>query len=77
MEAGKSYYIISDPEILGGTPAFRGTRVPFSFLMEYIEKGYTIEQFLEDYPSVSLELATKALEEASLVVENYAYAHSS
>jgi len=77
MEADKSRYIISDPEILGGTPAFRGTRVPFSFLMEYIEKGHTIEQFISDYPSVSIELATKALEEASLVVENYAYAHSS
>lgn len=77
MEADKSRFIISDPNILGGTPAFRGTRVPFSFLMEYIEKGHTIEQFIADYPSVSLELATKALEEASLVVANYAYAHSS
>lgn len=65
MEAGKSRYIISDPNILGGTPAFRGTRVPFSFLIEYIEKGHTIEQFINDYPSVTLELATNAVEEAS------------
>ena len=66
--------IISDPDILGGTPAFAGSRVPFSYLMEYLEKGSTVVQFVEDYPSVSLELATKALEEASQLVDAAVYA---
>lgn len=58
-------HIISDPGILSGVPVFAGSRVPFSYLMEYLERGSTIEQFVGDYPSVTLEEATKALEEAS------------
>ena len=56
--------IIKDPEILGGEPIFRGTRVPFKILMEYLESGDTLDQFLEQYPSVSRELAVAAIEEA-------------
>ena len=58
--------IIKDPEILGGEPVFRGTRVPFKILIEYLEGGDTLDQFLEQYPSVSRELAIAAIEEARL-----------
>ena len=49
---------------LGGEPVFRGTRVPFKILIEYLEGGDTLDQFLEQYPSVSRELAIDAIEEA-------------
>jgi uncharacterized protein (DUF433 family) len=56
--------IVKDPDILGGEPVFRGTRVPFKILIEYLEGGDTLDQFLEQYPSVSRELAIDAIEEA-------------
>jgi uncharacterized protein (DUF433 family) len=56
--------IIRDSNILGGEPVFRGTRVPFKILIEYLEGGETLDQFLEQYPSVSRELAIAAIEEA-------------
>ena len=56
--------IVKDPDILGGEPVFRGTRVPFKILIEYSEGGDTLDQFLEQYPSVSRELAIDAIEEA-------------
>ena len=58
--------IIKDPDILDGEPVFRGTRVPFKILIEYLEGGDTLDQFLEQYPSVSRELAIAAIEEARL-----------
>lgn len=56
--------IIKDQDILGGEPVFRGTRVPFKILLEYLEGGENLDEFLEQYPSVSRELAIAALEEA-------------
>ena len=56
--------IVKDPDILGGEPVFRGTRVPFKILIEYLEGSDTLDQFLEQYPSVSRELAIDAIEEA-------------
>jgi uncharacterized protein (DUF433 family) len=56
--------IIKDPNILGGEPVFSGTRVPFKVLIDYLEGGDTLDQFLEQYPSVSRELAIAAIEEA-------------
>jgi uncharacterized protein (DUF433 family) len=56
--------IIRDQNILGGEPVFRGTRVPFKILIEYLEGGETLDQFLEQYPCVSRELAIAAIEEA-------------
>jgi uncharacterized protein (DUF433 family) len=56
--------IIRDQNILGGEPVFRGTRVPFKILIEYFEGGETLDQFLEQYPSVSREPAIAAIEEA-------------
>jgi uncharacterized protein (DUF433 family) len=68
-DALKSAVIIRDPEILGGTPVFRGTRVPFQALLDYLEGGQTLDEFLEDFPSVTREAAVHALEHAkSLVV---------
>jgi uncharacterized protein (DUF433 family) len=56
--------IVSDQNILGGEPVFRGTRVPFKIIIEYFEGGETLDLFLEQYPSVSRELAIKAIREA-------------
>ena len=58
--------IVKDPNILGGEPVFRGTRVPFKVLMDYLEGGDTLDDFLEQYPSVSREIAIAAIEEARL-----------
>jgi uncharacterized protein (DUF433 family) len=54
----------SDPEIMGGTPVFVGTRVPLQTLIEYLEAGDPLGEFLEDFPSVSREQAIAALEQA-------------
>ncbi len=55
----------TDPEILGGTPVFVGTRVPVDALIDFLEGGDRIEDFLENYPGVSREQAVAFLEEAS------------
>lgn len=55
----------SDPDILGGTPVFVGTRVPVDALIDFLEGGETIEYFLENYPGVSREQVFAFLEEAS------------
>jgi uncharacterized protein (DUF433 family) len=52
----------SDPEILGGTPVFVGTRVPLRNLIDYLEDGYTLEEFLDHFPTVSRDQAIAALE---------------
>ena len=52
-----------DPEILGGTPCFFGTRVPVRILFEYIEGGDTIDTFLDQFPSVEREQAIQLLED--------------
>jgi len=54
----------SDPEILSGTPVFVGTRVPVQALIDYLEGGHSLEAFLDDFPTVSRELAIAALEQA-------------
>jgi uncharacterized protein (DUF433 family) len=58
--------IIKDPGILGGEPIFRGRRVPFKILTDYLEGGDSLDDFLEQYPSVSREAAIAAIEEARL-----------
>jgi uncharacterized protein (DUF433 family) len=60
--------IVKDPEILGGMPVFRGTRVPFKNLLDYLEGGHTLREFLEDFPSVTHEAAIAALEHAKDLV---------
>jgi uncharacterized protein (DUF433 family) len=56
--------IVRDPDILGGIPCFRGTRVPFQNLLDYLEAGDTIDEFLEQFPTVTREMAVEALETA-------------
>ena len=52
----------SDPEILGGTPVFVGTRVPVQALIDCLEGGHSLSEFLDDFPSVTRDLAVAALE---------------
>jgi uncharacterized protein (DUF433 family) len=54
--------IVPDPEILGGIPCFRGTRVPFQNLLDYLEAGDAVDQFLEQFLTVTREMAIEALE---------------
>lgn len=56
--------VVKNPNILSGTPVFRGTRVPLQLLFDSLERGHTLEQFLEGYPTVSREMAVAALQEA-------------
>jgi len=60
--------IISDPDLLGGTPVFRGTRVPFQALLDYLEGGQTLDEFLDDFPTVTRDAAIHALEHAKSLV---------
>ena len=56
--------IVRDPAILSGEPVFRGTRVPFKSLTDYLEHGRTMDDFLADFPGVTRDAAIAALEEA-------------
>ena len=56
--------IVIDREIMSGTPCFRGTRVPFKNLIDYLEGGHSLGEFLRQFPSVTHEMAVQALEEA-------------
>jgi uncharacterized protein (DUF433 family) len=54
----------SDPEIMGGTPVFVGTRVPVRALIDYLEGGHTLAEFLDDFPTVKREQTIAVLEQA-------------
>jgi len=60
--------ITVDMDILGGTPVFKGTRVPVKTLFEYLENNYTLDEFLECFPSVTRELARRVLENSELAL---------
>ena len=62
--AGSVPVVHSDPDILGGTPVFQGTRVPFRNLIDYLERGYSLEEFLDAFPSVTREQVVASLEAA-------------
>ena len=64
----KSPRVVSDPDILGGTPVFIGTRVPVRIIFEHLEAGDSLEVFLEDFPSVSRALAIQVLEDAKMAL---------
>ncbi|HEY3874863.1 MAG TPA: DUF433 domain-containing protein [Candidatus Kapabacteria bacterium] len=68
--------IISDPEIMGGVPVFAGTRVPFDGLLDYLEAGETVDDFVRDFPTVTRMQATQALMEIGKSAEEIVYAHS-
>ncbi len=64
MSGTHQLVIRSNPEILGGTPVFAGTRVPFQTLLDYLEAGQSLAEFLDDFPTVGREQAVAALEQA-------------
>ncbi len=66
-----STVVHSDPEILGGTPVFVGTRVPVKSLYDYLEAGDSLDEFLESFPSVSRAQAVAALELAREMTESH------
>lgn len=66
----QSEYINIDPEILGGTPVFMGTRVPIWSLFIHLEKGISLEEFLDDFPTVTNEQAVGVLEIANRLVSS-------
>ena len=68
--------ITCDDEILSGTPVFRRTRVPIKNLIDYLEAGDSLDDFLDDFPSVNREQAIQALELAKEVLLTQAYANS-
>ncbi|MCT7986509.1 DUF433 domain-containing protein [Laspinema sp. A4] len=63
--------IHSDPDILGGTPVFVGTRVPMKTLLDYLEAGEPLDEFLDHFPSVSREQAVATLEVAKEILTAY------
>jgi uncharacterized protein (DUF433 family) len=70
--AATSSVVHSDPEILGGTPVFVGTRVPVRTVLEYLEAGDSLSEFLEDFPSVTRQQAVTALELAKQMLVAHA-----
>ena len=68
----KSNIIYSDPELMGGTPVFKGTRVPIKNLIDYLEAGDSLDIFLEHFPSVTRQNAISVLELAKEMLTAYA-----
>jgi uncharacterized protein (DUF433 family) len=64
--------IRSIPDIMGGTPCFVGTRVPFQTLLDFLEAGDPLDEFLENFPSVTREMAVMALQQAGDLVVAHA-----
>ena len=56
--------ITADPDIMNGTPCFRGTRVPFKNLIDYLEGGHSLGEFLQQFPTITRDMAVRSLEEA-------------
>jgi uncharacterized protein (DUF433 family) len=65
----KSSVVKIDPEIMSGEPCFAGTRVPVRSLLDYIEGGDTLGEFLEQFPTVSRKQAVTYLEESAAILE--------
>lgn len=59
-----------DPDILGGTPVFRGTRVPIDSLFDHLEDGVSLDEFLDDFPSVGREQAVELMRRGLVPVAN-------
>ncbi len=57
--------IVADPEIMAGTPCFRGTRVPFKNLLDYLEGGHSLDEFLRQFPTITREMAVQALKDCN------------
>jgi len=65
----KSSAVKIDPQIMSGTPCFAGTRVPVRSLIDYIEGGDTLDEFLEQFPTVARKQAVAFLEESAAMLE--------
>lgn len=71
----KSSVVSIDPEIMSGTPCFSGTRVPIRTLLDYVEAGDSIDEFLDGFPTVTKEQVLNYLEESNrLILEHTAHA---
>ncbi len=68
MASPKSSIVSCDPEVMSGTPVFSGTRVPVQALLDYIEGGESIDEFLEGFPSVTRAQVITFLEEGKALV---------
>ncbi len=68
-------FITCDAEVMSGTPVFKNTRVPIKNLIDYLEDGETLDEFLEDFPSVSRDQAIKVLELAKEILLTHIYAN--
>jgi len=68
MRSKNNRVIIIDSEILGGTPVFKGTRVPVKFFFDYIEAGETVDEFLFNFPTVTKNQALQLLEIAKKLI---------
>lgn len=68
MKRKNDHLITINPEILGGTPVFTGTRVPVKFFFEYIESGETLDEFLFNFPTVKKDQALQLLEIAKKLI---------
>jgi len=64
MQKAMGKYIVSDPDILGGTPVIKGTRVPIGRIVFLLKDGYTLEAIHEDYPHIDLQTLSNAIDEA-------------
>jgi len=73
-EATPAPVIIRDPEILSGMPVFAGTRVPAKNLIDYLEHGRSLDEFLDDFPTVRREQVIAALEEVKELLVHHATA---
>lgn len=71
----KYHPINIDPETMGGTPVFTGTRVPVQALFDYIETGETLDEFLENFPSVNKEFAIQVLQMAGKTITSEKILH--
>jgi uncharacterized protein (DUF433 family) len=68
MTAGQTSALVRDPEIQGGVPVFRGTRIPVAVMLDYLEAGETVNDFLTHYPAIAQAQAVAALEEIKLLL---------
>ena len=64
----QSRHIVQNPKLMSGTPCFMGTRVPVKSLFDYLEAGDSLDEFLEQFPTVSREAAVSVLEESRLAL---------
>ena len=63
VEVMKTHVVSADPDVMGGTPVFKGTRVPVGTLIDYLEGGESIDDFLKGFPTVTKEQVIALLEE--------------